>query len=407
MTKSMDDEIERDKPEMRRRVTLLTNVFPSPWLPTKGTFNYELARSVARKHSIRVINPISWTDEWQAGRAVADHLNGCRTETQSGIHIAYPRYYYSPKILRSQYDRFLAWSLAGTLRREQSEAPPEAVVAYWTHPDGTVALRWATKLNVPVWIMVGGSDVLILSNEPRRAKKLRETLQAADGIFVLSHNLRDKLLKWGLREDRVQVFRRGIDRQRFSLGDRAEARHRLGLDPSRPTFVWVGRMVPVKGLDLLLTAASHLAQKQPEFQLVLVGDGPLRSGLERQAEMLGIQGNVRFAGAVPHVELPEWYRAADWTVLSSHSEGIPNVLLESHACGTPFVATDVGGVAEIAQPQFDRLARAGEVESLQESLEGAIAGGESAGELRQALSQSVRGLEEAADHWMRSIFSSS
>jgi glycosyltransferase involved in cell wall biosynthesis len=69
--------------------------------------------------------------------------------------------------------------------------------------------------------------------------------------------------------------------------------------------------------------------------------------LERRAGELGVGDRVRFAGAAPHDDLAAWYRAADLTVLSSHSEGVPNVLLESLACGTPFVATAVGSVASL------------------------------------------------------------
>src|SRR5213078_1687743 len=115
-------------------------------------------------------------------------------------------------------------------------------------------------------------------------------------------------------------------------------RRMLGVRPNVPLFVWVGRMVAVKGLDLLLDAADRLRSRGIEFQLVLAGDGPERQRLEDRAIALGLGQSLRFVGSVPHADLPNWYRAADWTVLTSVSEGVPNVLLESHACGTPFVA---------------------------------------------------------------------
>src|SRR5262249_20192692 len=89
--------------------------------------------------------------------------------------------------------------------------------------------------------------------------------------------------------------------------------------------------------------------------LVAVGDGPLRPDLERQAAASGLCGRVRFIGSRPWSELPDWYRAADVFCLPSHSEGVPNVLLEASACGTPWVASQVGGIPEIANLGVSRL----------------------------------------------------
>jgi glycosyltransferase involved in cell wall biosynthesis len=81
---------------------------------------------------------------------------------------------------------------------------------------------------------------------------------------------------------------------------------------------------------------------------------------------------VTFVGYVPHSDLADWYTAADLTVLPSHSEGVPNVLLESIASGTPFVATRVGGIAEIADPVLDRLVAPGDPAALADAIVDAL-----------------------------------
>jgi glycosyltransferase involved in cell wall biosynthesis len=87
-----------------------------------------------------------------------------------------------------------------------------------------------------------------------------------------------------------------------------------------------------------------------------VGAGVERGRLEEQARALGVQDKVLFAGSVPNTELPAWFSAADLSILSSSREGLPNVVLESLACGTPVVATRVGGVPEVAtDPASARL----------------------------------------------------
>ena len=92
----------------------------------------------------------------------------------------------------------------------------------------------------------------------------------------------------------------------------------------------------------------------PFLRVCLVGDGPQRGRLQARAAAPGLAGRVVFAGAVGHETLPLWYRAADLTVLPSLSEGVPNVLLESLACGTPFVASRVGSIPDLTlDPEND------------------------------------------------------
>jgi glycosyltransferase involved in cell wall biosynthesis len=87
-----------------------------------------------------------------------------------------------------------------------------------------------------------------------------------------------------------------------------------------------------------------------KFRMYIVGGGSGRAKLEKQSWGLGLTHNVFFIGPRGAAEIADWYRAADRTILSSRSEGLPNVLRESLACGTRFIATDVGGVREIAGP---------------------------------------------------------
>jgi glycosyltransferase involved in cell wall biosynthesis len=87
----------------------------------------------------------------------------------------------------------------------------------------------------------------------------------------------------------------------------------------------------------------------------LVGEGPLFARVQAHVAGQGLGRHIRFVGSVGHEGLADWYRAANLTVLPSRSEGVPNVLLESIACGVPFVASNVGGIPEISDAALDRL----------------------------------------------------
>jgi glycosyltransferase involved in cell wall biosynthesis len=151
-----------------------------------------------------------------------------------------------------------------------------------------------------------------------------------------------------------------------------EARRRLDVPSNIPALLWVGRMVPVKGLEVLIGACQRLRAGGQSFHLYLVGDGRLRESLQAEVAARGLGAVVTFVGNVTQADLGDWYRAADVTVLPSHSEGIPNVLRESLACGTPFVASRVGGIPEIADEASCTLVPPGDTAALADALRVAI-----------------------------------
>jgi glycosyltransferase involved in cell wall biosynthesis len=244
-------------------------------------------------------------------------------------------------------------------------------MGYWAHPDGQAAVQVARRLGVPAVVMVGGTDVLVLGHGSARRRAIRRVLEDADAIVTVNQDLRRTVREWDLPASKIHVVRRGVDAARFRPGTREAARRRLGIDPGGRMLLWVGHMVPVKGLEVLIDACADTAGRT-RCHLYLVGDGALSHALQRRCAKLGITKQVTFVGYVPHSDLADWYTAADLTVLPSHSEGVPNVLLESIASGTPFVATRVGGIAEIADPVLDRLVAPGDPAALADAIVDAL-----------------------------------
>jgi glycosyltransferase involved in cell wall biosynthesis len=219
-------------------------------------------------------------------------------------------------------------------------------------------------------IKVHGSDILRLSLYPRRGRGTVEALHGAAAIVVVSQDLKERVVELGVNPQRIQVIYDGVDSARFHPGPQAEARARLAgeLQAQGPVVLYVGNLVPVKGLEVLIEALARLTSLGVDYQGFLIGQGPLRSRLEHQIARRGLGGRVHLLGSRPHDRLPDWYRAADLLVLPSYSEGVPTVLLEAAACGTPFVATRVGGIPEIAHLGTSRLIRAGDAEALAQAI---------------------------------------
>ena len=316
------------------QLLFFSNVFPTPVEPTKGVFNQILVDDLRRAtHNVEVVAPVPWTAAWRF-RPPASKV------ARRDARISFPVFYFPPRVFRHLYHHFLWASVRRTLRPLLRKQRPDAILAYWAHPDGAVALRAAREVGVPTLLIVGGSDILLLAAEPSRRAAILAVLNGVDVVLAVGGHLRDRLLEMGTEASKVHVLRRGVDATFFRPGPRDEARRRLGLPALDSIVLWVGRMVPVKGLDVLLQAWEQVAVRGST--LYLVGEGPLEASLRKRVESASLSSRVRFVGSVAHDALPDWYRAADLTVLPSHSEGTPNVLLESLACGTPFLASRVG-----------------------------------------------------------------
>jgi teichuronic acid biosynthesis glycosyltransferase TuaC len=355
------------------KLLFISSVFPNAIDTSRGCFNGSLVRALAKEHEVDVVSPIPWVDLVK-GRRHGVPIPLCRRVVDpAGYGIHYVPFLYTPKVLRRWYGKFYWASIAGTVRSLVRTHRPELVISYWAHPDGEAAVRIGRLLGVPSCVIIGGSDVLILTRDPNRRRRIRGVLRATDAVITVNEDLKNAVIGLGIRAEAVHVWRQGIDASRFQPGDRLVSRQRLEIPDSSHVVFWAGRMVRVKGLDVLLQTCALLRTRGVEYRLYLVGDGPLRRDLTAQAEALGLAAHVAFVGPKGNDELPDWYRAADLTVLPSRSEGLPNVLRESLACGTPFVASDVGGIAEIAYPGYSLLVAPEDPVSLADAIERGLA----------------------------------
>ena len=162
--------------------------------------------------------------------------------------------------------------------------------------------------------------------------RLAPALYRRQRVLTPSEATRAELLGLGLHPERVRAIPNGVEDD-FIPGVRAP----------EPLVVAVGRLAPVKRHAELIDAVAEARARVPGVRLVIVGEGPLRAGLEAQIERLGAQGWVRLAGHVPRAELIALYQQAWLVASSSLAEGWGLSLTEAAACATPCVATDISG----------------------------------------------------------------
>lgn len=347
------------------RILALTNLYPTPAQPHRAPFNRHQLRLLAERHAVRVIAPIAWTDE---ARALVGRKSRARRVERDGLTVDHPVYWYPPHLGRAWYGHCFARSVGGVFRRVAREFRPDVVFAPWAYPDGWAAVRLGHAVGLPVVLQVHGSDIRLLDAYPARRGPTADAVSHADGVVAVSRDLAERVIALGAAADRVRVIRDGVDPAVFHPGPKGAARDRLGVTPGDPVMLFVGNLVAVKAIDVLLDAMAQMVAAGVRVRLLLAGGGPLRGKLEAQARRLGVSESVRFLGPRPQEELADWDRAADVFVLPSHSEGTPNVLLEASACGTPWVATRVGGIPDIAALGASRLVPPGDAAALAAAL---------------------------------------
>jgi teichuronic acid biosynthesis glycosyltransferase TuaC len=326
------------------KILFLSAVYPHPTAPVRGTFNRELCRALTEFAEVRVISPVAWTER------IKNPLSA--RSDDSDLNVSYPTYYYTPKMLRNSYGKFMWKSVRRQVERTLEDFQPDWVLSYWAHPDGEAGLRAARAAGAQAGVIVGGSDILLLTEDPSRRQRILEVLRESDAVFSVSEALHRRAMVLGAMPSKIHTVYQGVNADVFKPGFKSIARQNLDLSTGERIFLWVGRMVRVKRLDRLITAFAGVHKIESTAKLALVGDGELMSSVRRQVAELGLTDNVILPGAVPADELGDWYRAADATVLSSESEGLPNAFRESLACGTPFVSTEVGSVREISNDAY-------------------------------------------------------
>jgi glycosyltransferase involved in cell wall biosynthesis len=264
-------------------------------------------------------------------------------------------------------------SLLPYLRRLKAAWNFDVIDAHYVYPDGYAAVEIGKALGVPVVVSARGSDINLFRDISSARPHLTHTLRRASALIAVSEALGRAMRELGAPEH-IRVIPNGVDARKFHPVPQDTARQRIGAPPGR-LLLAVGHLTQNKGQGRLLGAYRALLNLggHDDVSVAIVGEGPFRIELERLIGFYGLRGRVRLAGEIPHEDLHLWYSAADLSTLFSRREGWPNVVLESMACGTPVLATPVGGVPEILADGRSGALAEGEDEALGRALAEALA----------------------------------
>lgn len=356
----------------RQRVLVLTGIFPNRSNPTWGIHVFQNVRALAAHADVRVVATVPWVPGVLARGRYRAYTHVPHDDVWEGIHVTYPRFVLVPKVARflHGYEYFL--SIRRSVARVAREFRPDVILAYFAYPYGFAAVRFGRMFRLPVVISCRGSDINHMSQPRLQGRMIVSSLRACRRVFVMSEEMRTRVLNWGLDPARVDVVSNGVDASRFRPADRAQARAELRIAPDARVVVCVSRLSHEKGIDVLIDAMAQI--DDPSVRLYLIGDGAERSALAARAVSARVSGRVVFPLTRPHDEIPRWLAAADVAVLPSHAEGMPNAVLEALSCGRPMVATAVGGTRELVHDAaLGTLVPPGDAGSLATALRAALA----------------------------------
>lgn len=331
-------------------ILTFTTLYPNAEQIRHGIFVEQRMRHF-RDHSgdrITVVAPVPWFP-FKSRRfgAYGAYARVPRREERHGIEIFHPRYPVIPKLGMSLAPWLMtAFMLPWLWRlRRRTEYRFDLIDAHFFYPDGVAAVVIGKALRVPVVVTVRGNDVSLYPRWFWPRCFLRWAIPRTDAIVCVSQALKDAVLELARPSHPIEVLRNGVDLTLFRPVDGEALRAELGI--SGPMLICVGHLIERKGQHLVVEALRDI----PEATLVLVGDGPMEGALRSQVAAAGLEDRVVFCGGIEQGELSRYYSAADAMILASSREGWANVLLESMACGTPVVATEIWGTPEVVRPE--------------------------------------------------------
>jgi glycosyltransferase involved in cell wall biosynthesis len=351
---------------MPETVVMVATSYPRFAGDIVGTFMEPIARGLAaRGHAVHVVLP------W--------HPKLTRPLDDGGVTLHPFRYAPHPSLNVFGYATALkadvalkwsAWAAAplalaagvAAARRVVRETRATIVHGHWVVPGGTMAALAAGGR--PLVVSLHGSDVFVAERHGAIGAVARRTFGRAGWVTACSADLRERAIALGADAARASVVPYGVDTARFG-GDRegARARGRAALDvpADAPLVFAVGRFVRKKGFEYLIDAVPAILARHPGAVVAIAGGGDLDAELRERARAAGVAAQVRFPGVLAHDAVADALAAADVAVVPSvrddagNVDGLPNVVMEALASGTPLVTTTAGGIGAVVTDRDNGL----------------------------------------------------
>ncbi|MEZ5744698.1 MAG: glycosyltransferase [Sphingomonadaceae bacterium] len=336
------------------RVLSISTLFPNPVRPQFGIFVGNQMRGVVARGDVdlTMVSPIGMPPWPLSTREPYASLRAIPKQAETlGVPTHYPRFTLIPRIGGDSNPGRIVRAVLPLAKRLHAEKPFDLVDASFFFPDGPAAAAVARALGIPLVVKSRGADIHFWGARPKARAQILEAAAQASRLVAVSEALGRDMAAMGMDTGKLRIHYTGLDREKFRPIDRTEGRRaiaeKLGIPEGGSLLVTPGALIPRKGQGYVIEALAAL----PDARLALAGGGEDDAALRSQARDLGLGERVHFLGIVGHDILPTLLGAADVLALPSASEGLANAWVESLACGTPIVITDIGGARELVKSE--------------------------------------------------------
>lgn len=334
-----------------KRVLSISTLYPNASAPRFGTFVARSLEALAEGEEwhVTVINPIG-VPPVLFGR-YKSLASAAIDGTENRVEVHRPTFTLIPRLGARINASSIAKTVLPLAERLHAEQPFDVVDAQFFYPDGPAAAWIADRLGLPFSIKARGSDISYWGGKGFALEQMLDAANRASAILAVSGRIAEDMVSLGMPRDKIQIHYTGLDRDLFRPLAHAGLRSRLGeafgfsLPEHSPVFSSVGALIESKGQDIAMAAIATI----PDAHLLLAGKGPDEPHLRSLAEDMQIADRVHLLGNLDHDMLPVVLSASDAMVLPTAREGLANAWVESLACGTPLVTTDVGGARELVK----------------------------------------------------------
>jgi glycosyltransferase involved in cell wall biosynthesis len=359
---------------MPETIVMVATSYPRFPGDTVGTFMEPIAHGVAaRGHLVHMVLP--WHPRFQRSKREGNvffhpfhyaphpslNIFGYAEALKADVHMRWRAFAAAPLALAAGWFKAL---------RVAQKFHATVMHGHWVIPGGVMAAAAAPR-RLPLVISLHGSDVYVAERQAMARKLAGAAFARAGWVTACSEDLRRRAIGLGAVEARSEVVPYGVDSDRFkpNAAARADVRRALGLSDATPLIFTAGRFVRKKGFEYLIDAVARLSASAtdlavvpdqaavPDLAVVIGGDGDLREELAARVRDAGLGARVRLVGLLSQDDVATYLAAADVAVVPSvrddagNVDGLPNVVMEALASGTPLIATPAGGIGSVIDHQ--------------------------------------------------------
>ena len=365
----------------------ITSEFPSNSDNIKGIYIYRTVKELAKYYKIYVICLYpSFPPILEMLRYLKDakkvysnwkknyNISSNKPVEINNAEIYYLKYYRLPRKFFHHIEGWFAYFQARKYLTKIIDGQ-SIIHANWIFPAGTMAKIIAKKYKIPFIISLLGSDVNRLKEGSIFWKSAKKLLNQTNKVTAVTSDLFEKCKekRLSIESSKMELIDNIYESDKFNIKDRFKIREFLKINNELKIIFFAGGLVPVKNVDILIKAVARILNYRSDLNLYIAGSGTDENKLKRLTKELKINSKVFFLGPLLSDELVNFYNAANLFSLQSRSEGLPNVIVESFLCGTPVVASSVGGIPSIIKEGINGfLVKPNSVDDLTNKIEASL-----------------------------------